>query len=79
MAHYRGFDYRVEDGIGTVTFTRPEVLNSLTFEVYAELERLALDCQADESVRVLVSPAPARDSAPAGTCTRSSASSSIAT
>jgi enoyl-CoA hydratase/carnithine racemase len=54
MAAYRAFDYRVEDGIGTVTFTRPDVLNSLTFEVYAELERLALDCQADESVRVLV-------------------------
>jgi enoyl-CoA hydratase/carnithine racemase len=54
MATYRAFDYRVEDGIGTVTFTRPDVLNSLTFEVYAELERLALDCQADESVRVLV-------------------------
>ena len=34
--------------------TRPDVLNSLTFEVYAELERLALDCQGDESVRVLV-------------------------
>jgi enoyl-CoA hydratase/carnithine racemase len=54
MAAYRGFDYRIEDGIGTVTFTRPDVLNSLTFEVYAELERLALDCQSDESVRVLV-------------------------
>jgi enoyl-CoA hydratase/carnithine racemase len=54
MAAYRGFDYRVEDGIGTVTFTRPDVLNSLTFEVYAELERLALECQSDESVRVLV-------------------------
>jgi enoyl-CoA hydratase/carnithine racemase len=54
MATYRALDYRVEDGIGTVTFTRPDVLNSLTFEVYAELERLAVDCQADESVRVLV-------------------------
>jgi enoyl-CoA hydratase/carnithine racemase len=54
MAAYRGFDYRIEDGIGTVTFTRPGVLNSLTFEVYAELERLAVDCQSDESVRVLV-------------------------
>jgi enoyl-CoA hydratase/carnithine racemase len=54
MAAYRGFDYRIEDGVGTVTFIRPDVLNSLTFEVYAELERLALDCQSDESVRVLV-------------------------
>src|SRR5215510_14464360 len=54
MAAYRGFDYRVEDGIATVTFARPDVLNSLTFEVYAELERLALDCQADDAVQVLV-------------------------
>ena len=37
-----------------MTFARPEKLNSLTFEVYAELERLALECQTDEAVRVLV-------------------------
>ena len=37
-----------------MTFTRPDTLNSLTFEVYAELERLALECQSDEAVRVLV-------------------------
>lgn len=41
MAHYRSFEYRIEDGVGTVTFARPDTLNSLTFEVYAELERLA--------------------------------------
>jgi enoyl-CoA hydratase/carnithine racemase len=54
MAAYQGFDYRVEEGVGTVTFSRPDTLNSLTFEVYAELERLAWECQSDESVRVLV-------------------------
>jgi enoyl-CoA hydratase/carnithine racemase len=54
MSEYRGFDYRIEEGVGTVTFTRPDTLNSLTFEVYAELERLARECQTDESVRVLV-------------------------
>jgi enoyl-CoA hydratase/carnithine racemase len=54
MGPYRSFDYRIEDGIGTVTFSRPDTLHSLTFEVYAELERLALECQSDESVRVLV-------------------------
>ena len=54
MSAYRGFDYRIEEGVGTVTFTRPDTLNSLTFEVYAELERLARECQSDESVRVLV-------------------------
>jgi enoyl-CoA hydratase/carnithine racemase len=51
---YRGFDWRVEDGVGTVTFTRPDKLNSLTFEIYAELERLAWECQTDDAVRVLV-------------------------
>ena len=54
MSTYRGFDYRIEEGVGTVTFTRPDTLNSLTFEVYAELERLVRECQSDESVRVLV-------------------------
>ena len=54
MGPYRGFDYRIEDGVGTVTFARPDTLNSLTFEVYAELERLALECQTDDAVRVLV-------------------------
>jgi enoyl-CoA hydratase/carnithine racemase len=54
MPGYRSFDYRVEEGVGTVTFTRPDTLNSLTFEVYAELERLTWACQADDSVRVLV-------------------------
>ncbi len=54
MGTYRSFDYQVQDGVGTVTFTRPDKLNSLTFEVYAELERLAWDCQTDEAIRVLV-------------------------
>ena len=54
MSAYRSFDYRIEEGVGTVTLARPDTLNSLTFEVYAELERLALECQTDASVRVLV-------------------------
>jgi enoyl-CoA hydratase/carnithine racemase len=54
MTVYRSFDYQVHDGVATVTFTRPEKLNSLTFEVYTELEQLAWACQADEAVRVLV-------------------------
>ena len=54
MIGYGAFDLRVEDGVATVTFSRPDKLNSLTFEVYAELERLAAECQSDEAVRVLV-------------------------
>jgi enoyl-CoA hydratase/carnithine racemase len=51
---YTTFDYAVRDGVATVTFARPDRLNSLTFGVYAELERLAAACQTDEAVRVLV-------------------------
>jgi enoyl-CoA hydratase/carnithine racemase len=54
VSGYRSFDYRVEDRVATVTFSRPDKLNSLTFEVYAELERLVWACQTDEAVRVLV-------------------------
>ena len=79
MSAYRGFDYRIEDGMGTVTFARPDKPNSLTFEVYAELERLALECQSDEPSASWCSPAPARASARAATSTRSSASCSSAT
>lgn len=54
MSAYASFDYSVEDGVGTVTFTRPDRLNSLTFQVYAELEELAWAAQTDDAVRVLV-------------------------
>lgn len=54
MGTYRSFDYEVQDAVATVTLNRPDKLNALTFEVYAELERLAWELQADEAVRVLV-------------------------
>lgn len=34
------FDFTVDAGVGTVTFDRPERLNALTFEVYADLRDL---------------------------------------
>lgn len=43
-----------EDGVATVTFNRPEVLNALTFEVYAQLRDLLEDLRYDDSVKVLV-------------------------
>jgi enoyl-CoA hydratase/carnithine racemase len=54
MSSYASFDYAVRDGVATVTFRRPDTLNSLTFDVYADLERLAMACQTDDTVRVLV-------------------------
>ena len=36
----RSFRYLEEEGIGTITLNRPDRLNALTFEVYAELRDL---------------------------------------
>lgn len=52
---WRHFEYREADGVATVTFTRPEHLNSLTFEVYADLRDLAIELGARvDEVRILV-------------------------
>jgi enoyl-CoA hydratase/carnithine racemase len=48
------FDFRVEDRVATVTFSRPEKLNALTFEVYADLRDLLGELPRREDVRVLV-------------------------
>jgi enoyl-CoA hydratase/carnithine racemase len=48
------FLYEVNDGIAVVTFNRPEVLNALTFEVYAQFRDLLEDLRYDEAVKVLV-------------------------
>jgi enoyl-CoA hydratase/carnithine racemase len=48
------FLYDVKDGIATVTFNRPEVLNALTFEVYAQFRDLMENLRYDESVRVVI-------------------------
>lgn len=49
------FRYEVDDlGVATLTFNRPEVLNALTFDVYAQLRDLLEDLRYDEAVNVLV-------------------------
>jgi enoyl-CoA hydratase/carnithine racemase len=48
------FLYEVRDGIATITLNRPEVLNALTFEVYAQLQRLFADLRSDDTVRVVI-------------------------
>src|SRR5688500_13200381 len=48
------FLYEVSDGIATLTFNRPDVLNALTFEIYAQFRDLLEDLRYDESVKVLV-------------------------
>jgi len=52
---WRHFGYEEEDGVATVTFNRPERLNSITFDIYADLRDLAFELKARmDDVRVLV-------------------------
>ena len=55
MKRWENFDYEERDGVATLTFSRPESLNSLTFEIYADIRNLtdSLRMRGDE-VRVLV-------------------------
>ena len=48
------FLYEVNDNIATLTFNRPEVMNALTFEVYAQLRDLFETLRYDEAVRAVV-------------------------
>ena len=48
------FDLTVEDRVATVTLNRPEKLNALTFESYADLRDLLKDLPQRDDVRALV-------------------------
>ncbi|MDP8957220.1 MAG: enoyl-CoA hydratase family protein [Actinomycetota bacterium] len=48
------FRFDIEDRVATVTFDRPDRLNALTFEVYADLRDLLSELPNREDVRVLV-------------------------
>jgi enoyl-CoA hydratase/carnithine racemase len=48
------FDFAVVDGVATVTLSRPEKLNALTFEVYADLRDLLGELPHRGDARVLV-------------------------
>src|SRR5690242_14911581 len=47
-------DLDVTDGVATVTFNRPDKLNALTFETYAELRDMIPVLGLRDDVRVLV-------------------------
>src|SRR5437016_10907539 len=51
---WKHFGFTVEEGVATVTFQRPERLNALTFETYADLRDLLHELPHREDVRVLV-------------------------
>jgi enoyl-CoA hydratase/carnithine racemase len=51
---WKHFRFALEDGVARVTFNRPEKLNALTFEVYADLRDLLGELPNRGDVRVLV-------------------------
>lgn len=48
------FLYDVTEGVATITFNRPEVLNALTFTVYAQFRDLLEELRYDDKVKVVV-------------------------
>ena len=51
---WKHFDYSIADGVATVIFNRPDVLNALTFDVYADLRDLLVELPHRDDVKVLV-------------------------
>ncbi|MCA3013783.1 MAG: enoyl-CoA hydratase family protein [Myxococcaceae bacterium] len=54
MRHPTSFRFEVKEKVGVITFTRPDTLNSLTFEVYRELTDLFFELEKEPSVRAVV-------------------------
>jgi len=48
------FRFTVDNGVATVTFDRPQKLNALTFQVYADLRDLLTELPQRDDIRVLV-------------------------
>jgi enoyl-CoA hydratase/carnithine racemase len=53
-SHWEHFRFEVGDGVATVTLDRPDKLNALTFEAYADLRDLLAELPQHGDVRVLV-------------------------
>src|SRR5262245_53958297 len=48
------FLYDVEDGVATITLNRPDKLNALTFEIYAQLRDRMAELRRDDQVKVVI-------------------------
>jgi enoyl-CoA hydratase/carnithine racemase len=48
------FLYEVENGVATIMLNRPETLNALTFEIYAQLRDLMAELRRDDQVKVVI-------------------------
>jgi enoyl-CoA hydratase/carnithine racemase len=53
-SEWSNFSFDIADGVATITFDRPDVLNALTFDVYADLRDLLAELPQYEEARVLV-------------------------
>ena len=51
---WKHFRFEIEDGVATLTFDRPERLNALTFEAYADLRELLAELPHRDDARVLI-------------------------
>jgi enoyl-CoA hydratase/carnithine racemase len=51
---WKNFGFEVADGVAQVTFARPDRLNALTFDVYADLRELFRELPHRDDVRVVV-------------------------
>ena len=46
--------YKVNDGVGRITFNRPEARNAFTFRMYERLAEICNEASSDPAIRVLV-------------------------
>jgi enoyl-CoA hydratase/carnithine racemase len=51
---WKHFSFDVADGVATIAFDRPDVLNALTFDVYADLRDLFAEVPQRDDVQALV-------------------------
>jgi enoyl-CoA hydratase/carnithine racemase len=51
---WKHFDFALDDGVVTITFSRPDKLNALTFDVYADLRDVIAELPHRGDARVLV-------------------------
>ena len=66
------FRYTEEDGVATIRLDRPDRLNALTFDSYAELRDAFVTLRAYDHVRCVVLTGTGRAFCSGGTCSTSS-------
>jgi len=48
------FEYEIKDHVATITLNRPEVLNAITLEIYAQLRDLFESLRSDDGIRAVI-------------------------